>query len=109
MSSEQQPPVNNGHYFWVLRVVVVHRFEVIFECSCFKTALLVIEHCCNRSTMYCTNFCDVTNDDNQIELTRSFRKKRTREPRSCYTNVYIIYAGISLFLHKRLLLKHSVT
>ncbi len=29
VNSEQQPPVNNGHYFWVPRVVVVHRFDCI--------------------------------------------------------------------------------
>ena len=27
MTSEQWPPVYNGHYFWVPRVVVVHRFN----------------------------------------------------------------------------------
>jgi hypothetical protein len=30
MTSKQRPPVNNGHYFWVPRVVVVHRFECIY-------------------------------------------------------------------------------
>ncbi len=28
--SEQRPPVNNGHYFWVPRMVVIHRFDCIF-------------------------------------------------------------------------------
>ena len=27
MTSEQRSPVNSGHYFWVPRVVVVHRFD----------------------------------------------------------------------------------
>ncbi len=31
MTSEQRPPVNNGHYFWVLRVAVVHRFDCSIE------------------------------------------------------------------------------
>ena len=32
VTSEQQPPVNNSHYYWVLRVFVVHRFD----CTCFN-------------------------------------------------------------------------
>ena len=27
MTSEKRPPVNNGHYFWVRRMVVVYRFD----------------------------------------------------------------------------------
>jgi hypothetical protein len=27
VTSEQQPPVNNGYYFWDPRVVVVHKFD----------------------------------------------------------------------------------
>ncbi len=38
MTSEQQSPVNNGHYFWVSRVIVVHRFDCI--CIC----LLMTQH-----------------------------------------------------------------
>jgi hypothetical protein len=34
MTSEQRPTVNNGHYFWVPRVVVVHRFDYIFGYFC---------------------------------------------------------------------------
>jgi len=26
-TSEQRPPVNNGHYFWVPKVIVVHKFD----------------------------------------------------------------------------------
>jgi hypothetical protein len=29
MTSEHQPPVNNGHYFWVPRVAVLHMFDCI--------------------------------------------------------------------------------
>ncbi len=29
MTSEQRPPVNSGHCFWVPRVVVVHKFDCI--------------------------------------------------------------------------------
>jgi hypothetical protein len=29
MTSEQRPPVNNGHYFWALRMVVVRKFYFI--------------------------------------------------------------------------------
>ena len=29
MTNEQRPPVNNGHYFWIPRVVVVHKFDRI--------------------------------------------------------------------------------
>ncbi len=31
MISDQRPPVNNGHYFWVPRVVVVYRFDSMLE------------------------------------------------------------------------------
>ncbi len=37
MTSEQRPPVNNGHYFWVPRVVVIHRFD----CISFRPFLLI--------------------------------------------------------------------
>ncbi len=29
-TSEQRPPVSNDHYFWVPRVIVVHRFNYIY-------------------------------------------------------------------------------
>jgi len=32
MTSEQRPPVNNGHYFGVPRVVVVHKFDCTVTC-----------------------------------------------------------------------------
>jgi hypothetical protein len=31
MTSEQLPPVKNGHNFWIPRAVVVHRFSFIFR------------------------------------------------------------------------------
>jgi len=38
MTSEQQPPVNNGHNFGVKRVVFVHRFDSTLRhfCCIFK-------------------------------------------------------------------------
>ncbi len=34
-SSEQWPPVNNGHKFWVPKVVVVHKFDSNFPLNMF--------------------------------------------------------------------------
>ncbi len=31
MTSEQRPPVNNGHFFWVPGVVVTHMFDCTFN------------------------------------------------------------------------------
>jgi hypothetical protein len=39
MTSEQRPPVNNGHNIWVPRLVVVHKFDYISQ----KLILLVGE------------------------------------------------------------------
>ncbi len=43
MTSEQRPLVNNSHYFWVPRVIVVDRFDCNIICMKCK---IVENHLC---------------------------------------------------------------
>ena len=61
----QRPPVNNSHYFWVPRGVVVHRFDCIFilldfypiepnlPSACDCDAKGTIEEVCDKSNGQC--------------------------------------------------------
>ncbi len=56
MTSEQRPPVNNGHYFGVPRVVIVHKFDCSLKIAClflnnFICSTSFYLSVSNRSTM----------------------------------------------------------
>jgi hypothetical protein len=38
ITSEQRPPVNNGHHFWVPKALFVHRFD----CNCFLFYFIIV-------------------------------------------------------------------
>ena len=42
--SEQRPPVNNGHYFWVPCVIVVLRFDYFYILDHIKTYIIIINY-----------------------------------------------------------------
>jgi len=60
MTSEQRPPVNNGHYLGVPRIVVVHKFDCadLLEILISATEELDVHKCetikitDNNSTLY---------------------------------------------------------
>jgi hypothetical protein len=76
MASEQRPHVSNGHYFWVSRVVVEHRFY------CISTAVSIPSVFCHFFIHSFSSLCEKWNFVSHVSTLKESRSINERKRRN---------------------------